>query len=135
MIKRVRTMRFSIFSTLLDLLHRRDVLHLVHQDLCCLLTHAMASLLNSSQHGVAGNGTLSIGEATDSDVFGHTVARMLDGVENADGRIIIDGKEAVRRIVDSHDRRRDMLGISTVVAHDDDTLLSTDIPCFSSASL
>ena len=83
----------------------------------------MPPLLDGGQHGVAGYGTLSVGEATDGNIFRHTVARMLHGVEDTDCRIVVDGKESVRRIVDSHDRGCDMLGIVTVVAHDNHILI------------
>ena len=73
-------------------------------------------MLNRGEHGVTGYGTLAVGKATDADVLRHPKPHSLDGIENANSRIVVDGKEGIRIVVAIKQLRRDQLGILTVVA-------------------
>ena len=83
----------------------------------------MATLLDGGQHGVAGHGTLTVGEATDADILRHTEPSTLHGIEDADGRIVVDSKETIRPMLQSQDLRRQCLGIGTIVADTDNLVI------------
>ena len=83
----------------------------------------MTTLLDGGQHGIAGHGTLTVGETTDADVLGHTEPSTLHGIEDADGCIVVDGKESVRPMLQSQDLWRQSLGIGTIVADTDDLVV------------
>ena len=85
------------------------------EDVGCLLAHHHATLLYSRQHGVAGYSTLPVRKATDADILGHPQTHALGSIKDADGRIVIDGKETVRTILHLQDFWRNSLSISTVV--------------------
>jgi len=99
-----------------DLVNGDVALYLVYQYGGSLFAHLMAALLNSCQHGVAGYGALAISETADSDILWHSESHVLGGIENANGRVIIDGKEAVGRSISLQYMRRDSLCIGTVIA-------------------
>ena len=94
--------------------------HFVDENLGGLLAYTLAALLDGGEHGVAGNGTLSVGESADAHVLRHTKPSVLHGVENADGGVVVDGEVAVRRGVKCHEVGGNQLGVGTVVAYADD---------------
>ena len=69
------------------------------EDVGSFLTHLDATLFDGGQHGVTGYGTLAIGEATDADVLRYLETHALGGIENADGSVVVDGKEGIRSVV------------------------------------
>ena len=83
----------------------------------------MATLLDGRQHRVTGHGTLTVGEAADADILRHPEANPLSRIEDADGRIIVDGKEPVRPVLQSQNLRSQCLGIGTVVTDTDNLLI------------
>ena len=51
---------------------------------------------------------------------------MLNGIEDADGGIIVDGKETIGRCIECHQCRSEDLGIGTVVANTNDVIINGD---------
>ena len=79
-------------------------------------THHRASLLDRGEHGVAGHRPLTIGKPTDGDVLRHSQSHALDRIENADGRVVVHGKESVGTVCLAQHLGGDGLRIGTVVA-------------------
>ena len=86
------------------------------EDVGCLLAHTDAPLLNGGEHGVAADGALTVGEAADADVLRHPQPHALHGVEDADGRVVVDGEEGIGIVVAIEHVGRDELSVLTVVA-------------------
>ena len=86
--------------------------HLVDEDVGGLFAHLFAALFYRRQHRLAGYGPLTVREAADGNVLRHPVAHALAGIENADGRIVVDGEERIGRCAQTHDVGRDGLGIA-----------------------
>ena len=72
------------------------------EDVGGFLAHLCASLLDSGEHRVAHCGTETVGEATDAHVVGDGIAHALDHREDADGGLVVDGKEGVGTILGLH---------------------------------
>ena len=68
-------------------------LDMTDKDVGSLFAHTLASLLHSGEHGVAGYGTLTIGESADGNVVRHFETHALGGIHNAYGSVVVDGKE------------------------------------------
>ena len=102
-------------DALLDVTGWQGALDKTDEDVGSLLAHTGAPLLDGGEHGVAGDGTLAVGEAADADVLRHSQAHSFHGVEDADGCVVVDGEERVRIVVAVEHIRCDELGILTVV--------------------
>ena len=84
----------------------------------------MAALLYRCQHRVAGHRALAVGKSTDGDVLGHPEAGMLRRIEDADSRIIVDGKETVGAVFHRQDGGCHIFSIGTIVADADNRLVN-----------
>ena len=93
-----------------------EALYLINKDVGGLLAHTLAALLHGGEHGVAGDGPLAVGESADTHVVGHTVAHALHCLQDSDGRVVVDGEEAVGTRFHVHDGWRYHLGVVAVVA-------------------
>src|SRR3712207_7018669 len=103
-------------NSLLNLVLRNGAFHLSHEDAGCFLAHSFAPLLDRSQHGVAGDGPLSVGETADTHVLGHPKSQPLGRVQYADSRVVIHREERVRARLDSQYVGRYDLGGGQIVA-------------------
>ena len=75
----------------------------------------MAALFDSCQHRVTGYSSLTVGKATDADILWHAEPHVFGGIQDADGSIVVDGKEAIGRRVFLQHVWRDSLCVGTVV--------------------
>ena len=80
-------------------------------------------MLHRCEHGVAGGGLVTVGEAADGDVFRNSVAHVLCRVDDADSRIIVYRKERIGNLLLLQQLRRDGFRIHTVVTLTEETLL------------
>ena len=85
-------------------------------DVSSLFANSLSSLLHGSEHRFASYGTFAIGETADGNILRHTVAHALNGIQNADGSIIVHGKESIWHLILLHQLWRYHFGISPVVA-------------------
>ena len=76
----------------------------------------MSALFYGGEHGVAGDGPLSVSKSTDADVGGNLISKPFHGIHDADGSIVVYGKESIRMVAFLHYLRSDYLSIGTVVA-------------------
>jgi hypothetical protein len=83
------------YNTLDDFVDRDATFHLVYQDVGGLLTYPMATLFDGCQHRVTGYSTLTVGKATNADILRYAEAHVLGSIQNADSRIVVDGKESI----------------------------------------
>ena len=89
---------------------------MTYQDVGSLFADLHATLLDGGQHRVAGNGAVTVGETAYRHVVRDFQPHALGSVHDADGRVVVDGKEAVRAVVALQHFRRYGLSIGTVVA-------------------
>ena len=82
----------------LYIIFRDGAFHLSDKDICRFLAYCHTSLFHSGKHRITRLGTVTIGKATDADIIRHTESHTLGGIEDADCRIIVDGKESIRNI-------------------------------------
>lgn len=108
---------------LLHVVHLVAALHGVDEHRGGLATHLVAALLHSGQGGHAGKGLVPVGEAANLHVARHLKAHVLAAVQDADGRLVVHGKEAVGTVVAVHDIGRDFLGHGAVVAVEHQALI------------
>ena len=101
---------------LVDLVHGCDAFHVVDEDVHRLFAHHVAALFDGGQHGVAGYCALAVGESADGNVVRHVESHALGCIENADGRVVVDGKEGVGTVFAAQHMGRQLFGIGTVVA-------------------
>ncbi len=106
----------SAHHTLHHLVGRGNTLHMVYEDVDGLLTHHVATLLHGSKLRVAGNGSLAIGEAANADVLRDAEPHTFSRIEDAYGRIVVDGKEGIGAIRAVLDFRRYHLCLAPFVA-------------------
>ena len=90
--------------------------HFVNQYLGGLLPYPLATLLDSGEHRVAGHSPLTVGETTDADILWHAEPHTLHGVEDADGRVVVDSEEGIGIVVAIEEVWRYQFGVLTVVA-------------------
>ena len=69
------------------------------KDVGSLFAHTLASLLHSGEHGVAGYGTLTIGESADGNVVRHFETHALGGIHNAYGSVVVDSEKCIWVII------------------------------------
>lgn len=65
------------------------------EDVRSLFTYHFTPLLYRCQHGIAGDGTVAVGESADGDVVRHLETHALGGIEDTYCRVIVDGKESI----------------------------------------
>ena len=103
-------------DTFLDVAGRQGALDEADEDVGGLLAYADAPLLNGGEHGVAADGTLTVGEAADADILWHPQPHALHGIEDADGRLVVHGEERIGVVVAIEHVGRDKLRCLAVVA-------------------
>ena len=96
---------------------------MTYQNVGSLLAYLFSALLHSSEHGVAGYGTIAVGETTDTDILGHLESHALGSVHNTYGCIVVDGKESIRAIFRHQQIGGDGFCIGTIVADTGDALI------------
>ena len=96
---------------------------MTNEDVGGLFANLDATLLDSGQHGVAGHGTLAVGKTTDADVLRHLEAHALSRIEDADGRVVVDGKEGIGAVFLLQDFGCQGLRIGTVITNAGDAFI------------
>ena len=86
------------------------------EDVGRLLAHLGTSLLHRREHRVTHRGAETVGEAADAHVVGDSVTQTLHHREDADGCLVVDGKEGIGAVFHAHHGWRDALGVGAVVA-------------------
>lgn len=97
--------------------------NLLNQDVSSLVSEVFARLVDGGEHWVAGNGTLAVGETTDADVARHIISQTFDGMQDAHGSVVVDGKESVGVVRALHDIGGHFFGTLAVVAYIDERLI------------
>ena len=90
--------------------------HQLDEDVGSLLTYGDATLLDGGEHWVASHSSLTIRKSAYRDVLRHPIAHAFRGIEDADGRVVVDGKERIGYLLLREYLRRNGLSISAVVA-------------------
>ena len=73
-------------------------LNKANEDIGRLFTDLCATLLYCREHGVADGGAEAVGETTDAYLVGDGIAQPFHYRKDANGCLVVDGKEGVRPI-------------------------------------
>ena len=65
------------------------------EDVGSFLANTLAALLDCGEHGIAGNGALTIGESAYRDVIWHLESQALGGIHDTYGSVVVDGEERI----------------------------------------
>ena len=65
------------------------------EDVGSLLANTLAALLDCGEHGIAGNGPLTIGEAAYRNIVRHLQSHSLGCIHNTYGSVVVDGEKCI----------------------------------------
>ena len=95
---------------------RQRAFHQLDEDVGSLLAYGDATLLDGGEHRVASHSSLTIRKSAYRNVLRHTIAHAFRCIEDADGGVVVDGKERIGNLLLREYLRRNGLSISAVVA-------------------